>query len=84
MLSAPLGTTGAFAGRVRRTFEAWIDALVGVVEATGCPRKEAQARAMRAISLVQGSLVVSRGLGSTAPFQDVVTSLETELLGEER
>lgn len=84
MLSAPLGTTGAFADRVRRTFEAWIDALVGVVEATGCPREEAWLRATRAVSLVQGSLVVSRGLGSTAPFETAVASLEAELLGEDR
>lgn len=84
MLSAPLGTTGAFASRVRRTFEAWIDALAGAVAAAGVPGDDSRERATRAVALIQGSLVVSRGLGSTAPFRSALAALEGELLAADR
>lgn len=83
MLSAPMGQEGRFASAVRATLEAWIGALTGCVEDAGIPHDEARARAVRAVSLLQGSLVVSRGLGTTAPFQAALATLADMLVRPE-
>lgn len=81
MLSAPMGEEGRFSGAICRTIEAWIDALASCVADASVADEEARARAMRAIALIQGSLVLSRGLGSTGPFRDALAGLSDELLG---
>lgn len=81
MLSGPINEDGPFVEAIRETLEAWIDALARCVEETGVPRVEARTRAVRAVSLVQGSLVVSRGLGTTVPFADALATLPPLLFG---
>ena len=80
VLSAPMGAEGRFATAVRSTLQAWIDALAACMEGAGIRHDEARARAVQGVSLVQGSLVVSRGLGTTAPFQAALISLPDMLL----
>lgn len=81
MLSSPLGHTGPFAPLIREAFTAWIDALAAVLRDAGFDARTARFRAQRAIMLLQGSLVVSRGMGTTRPFRTFLSTLEGELLG---
>lgn len=73
---------GPFAKDIRRAFRAWILALSDALEDAGFEPEEAKARAERAVALLQGSLVVARGLGSGRPFRDFLRRLPDELLGE--
>ena len=81
MLSAPIGTSGTFGSAIRVLFEAFIDALAKVAIEAGAEKHEARARAERVVALIQGSLVLARGLGTAAPFRRLITDLADDLLG---
>jgi AcrR family transcriptional regulator len=80
LLSSPIGGAGPFKAAIRRMFEAFVDALADVVGETGCPAKVARDRAERGVALIQGSLVLARGLGTTEPFRKALRALPDELL----
>jgi len=80
MLSSPRADQGPFANLIKNAFEAWIEALSAVLTDAGFDEDTARFRAERAIALLQGSLVVSRGMGTTRPFQNCLANLERELL----
>lgn len=80
MLSSPRADDGPFASLIKHAFEAWIGALSSTLIDAGFDADTARFRAERAIALLQGSLVVSRGMGSTRPFQNCLANLERELL----
>lgn len=80
MLSAPMDRDGPFAPAIRATFEAWLDALAACARDSGVPDDEARARARRVLTLVQGGLVLSRGLGTTDPFAEALADLPPVLL----
>jgi TetR/AcrR family transcriptional repressor of lmrAB and yxaGH operons len=81
LLSSPIGGKGPFSAAIRRLFEAFVAALEAVVAETGCQSTVARDRAERAVALIQGSLVLARGLGSGEPFQKMLKALPDELLG---
>lgn len=81
MLSSSRIQEGPFTQLIKQTFEAWIGALSSVLIDAGLDRKVARNRAERAMILMQGSLVLSRGMGTTRPFQEFLKSLPVELLG---
>lgn len=80
LLSTPVGGSGPFKGTIRQMFEAFVDALADVVSEAGSPADVAHDRAERGVALIQGSLVLSRGLGSTEPFRKALEALPSELL----
>jgi AcrR family transcriptional regulator len=80
MLSSSRIHGGPFTKSIRNMFEAWIDALSTVARDAGVDPKMAQLRAERVIMLLQGSLVLSRGIGSTDPFRKFLKSIPSELL----
>jgi TetR/AcrR family transcriptional regulator, lmrAB and yxaGH operons repressor len=82
MLSAPRGKDGPFSAAIRTAFEALIDAFARLARDAGATPKIARRKAERAVMLMQGSLVLSRGLGSPAPFQSFLSALPEDLLGE--
>ena len=83
MLSAPRGSRdGPFSAAIRAAFEALIDAFARVAREAGHAPKAARKRAERAVMLMQGSLVLSRGLGSPEPFRAFLSALPDDLLGE--
>ncbi|UZR29156.1 TetR/AcrR family transcriptional regulator [Methylococcus mesophilus] len=84
MLSSPRADQGPFANLIKNAFEAWIEALSAVLTDAGFDEDTARFRAERAIALLQGSLVVSRGMGTTRPFQNCLANLERELLTSHR
>lgn len=79
MLSAPRGD-GPFESAIKSAFRTLIDALAALARDAGFPAADAAARAERVVMLLQGSLVLSRGLGSRKPFRAFLASLPAELL----
>lgn len=80
MLSSPREDRGPLAHRIKNAFKAWIAAFAGVLIEAGFDDVTAHDRAERAVALLQGSLVVSRGMGTTRPFRNGLANLERELL----
>jgi AcrR family transcriptional regulator len=80
MLSSSRIQGGPFTKRIRCMFEALREALAAVARDAGADSQTAQARAERVIVLLQGSLVLSRGIGSTRPFREFLKSIRSELL----
>lgn len=78
MLSSPRMEEGPFGPAIRAAFQALIAGFTGLSHDAGAP--DAPARAERAVMLLQGALVLSRGLGSTAPFRSFLNALPVELL----
>jgi TetR/AcrR family transcriptional regulator, lmrAB and yxaGH operons repressor len=82
MLSSARIEEGPFTAMIQQLFEAWIEALSAVLRDAGFDKQHARARAERAVVLLQGSLVVSRGMGTPRPFREFLESLPGELLGD--
>jgi len=80
ILSSPVSERGPFFEMVEAAFRKWIAALATALEDAGFDREAARRRAEHAVTRVQGSLVLSRGLKSTAPFEECLATLERELL----
>lgn len=80
MLSTSRIHDGPFTQMIQGVFEAWIGALSAVLLDAGLDKKVARSRSERAIMMLQGSLVYSRGVGSTRPFREFLKSLTAELL----
>ena len=83
LLSQPPGEDSPFANPIRTMFSALIDAFAGLARDAGCDANDAKRRATRVVALLHGSLVLARGLDSSAPFHAFTTSLAREL-GVER
>jgi TetR/AcrR family transcriptional repressor of lmrAB and yxaGH operons len=83
MLSSARIHEGPFTQLIKQLFEAWIDALSAVLIDAGHNKAVARTRAERALIMLQGSLVISRGTGTTRPFRECLKTLPGELLGKE-
>lgn len=83
MLSSPRQDDGPFSPAVKATIEALVTALASVATDAGLPQTEALSRALRSVMLLQGSLVLSRGLGSTGPFAACLADLPDMLFAPE-
>jgi AcrR family transcriptional regulator len=81
MFSTAPQSDGPFSEPIRQVFDAWSTALSGALIDAGFDKKTATARAEKAMILLQGSLVCSRGMGTTRPFREMLKSLPHELLG---
>jgi AcrR family transcriptional regulator len=79
-LSLGRRTAGTFSLPIKNLISAWVSALSSVLTEAGLDRARARARAERALTGLQGSLVVSRGLGTTRPFKAFLRTLPDELL----
>lgn len=84
MLSSSKIQQGPFTQLIKGTLEIWIKTLAGVLEDAGFSSDKASMRSQRAVALLQGSLVLSRGMGSTKPFKEFLNNLPAELLGGEK
>ncbi|MCM2257586.1 MAG: TetR/AcrR family transcriptional regulator [Vicinamibacteria bacterium] len=80
MLSSPRADRGPFARLIRNALKAWIEALAALLSEAGFDAETARFRAERAVALVQGSLVLARGMDTTRPFRNCLANLERELL----
>lgn len=82
LFASPSLDDGPFAPVIKNAFESLIDAFARLAREAGRPAREARRRAERVVMLLQGSLVLSRGLGKSEPFKSFLASLQEELLGE--
>jgi len=80
MLSSGRNLDGPFATEIKGMFQVWVTALSAVAVDAGVDKKVARTRAERFVALLQGSLVLSRGLGTLQPFRDFLKSAPGELL----
>lgn len=71
---------GTFDRPIKDLIDAWVSTLSSVLMESGLDRSLARTRAERALVGLQGSLVVSRGLGTTRPFKDFLRGLSDDLL----
>jgi len=79
-----IGEAGEFFQQfLKQRLSGLIKTLAGVVEETGVSPEEAARRAEDALISMHGALVVSRALGSTAPFVRTMRNFPTVLLGEQ-
>lgn len=78
-----IGEAGAlFQQQLGERVKALIGVLAKVAEQAGIAPLEAARRAENAVIAVQGSLVVSRALGTTAPFLRVIKEFPELLIGD--
>ncbi|OFW99753.1 MAG: hypothetical protein A3E78_07155 [Alphaproteobacteria bacterium RIFCSPHIGHO2_12_FULL_63_12] len=82
LFAAPGVEGGPFAPAIKSAFEALIAAFAALAREDGRSAAQARRRAARAVMLLQGSLVLSRGLGKSDPFKSVLADLPEDLLGE--
>ena len=64
----------------RQMAEAALQGFAGLAIAAGAPRKDAEARAERALVDIQGALVLSRALSDFKPFRNALKGLPEVLL----
>jgi AcrR family transcriptional regulator len=83
VMSSPYLANGPFGKSIKQMFDALIGALCAAVIDAGVDRKVARHRAEQAVVRLQGSLVVSRGTGTTRLFREFVDNLPNELLARE-
>ena len=81
MLSAPRSEDSPFSRAIKEMFEALISAFAVFAEESGQSREAARARAERVVAMLHGSLVLSRGLGSSAPFRAFLADIADDLIG---
>lgn len=81
MLASPRAELGPFSAGIKSAFEALVSAFTAVARDAGHDAKAAKLRAERTVMLLQGSLVMSRGLGSSRPFKTFLAGLADDLIG---
>jgi TetR/AcrR family transcriptional regulator, lmrAB and yxaGH operons repressor len=69
-----------YQSRLKQLLTAWISALASPLCELGWSRGDAKCLAMRTVTRIQGSLIVTRGLGDYAPFKAEMVALRAELL----
>lgn len=84
MLTAPRGADGPVADMIQAAFAALIGAFAQIAHDAGAPKRDAERIGQRAVMLIQGGLVVARGLRSTRPFKDALAALEAELFPDKK
>jgi AcrR family transcriptional regulator len=72
-----------FQERVQQALNLWIDSVADVLVGAGITPITARQRAEEAIALIQGALVLTRGLDNTAIFERILHQLPEALLRPE-
>lgn len=80
MLSSPEIVKGPFTTHIKEAFEVWISTLSDVLVEYGFSKKESRQRAENAVAMIQGSLVMSRGMNDTKHFRNFLNNLPKMLL----
>jgi len=83
MLASPDIKNGPFSKHIREAFQVWIKSLTGVLIESGIDPKESRRRSENAIAMLQGTLVIARGMNDTKPFKSFLRSLPKILLYDE-
>lgn len=81
MLAAPRAEDGPFTEAIHGAFTSMISAFAKVARDGGADAATARVRAHKVVMLLQGALVVTRGLQSPQPFALFLAGLSADLLG---
>lgn len=76
------GASDRFQPEVEKALKAWIKTIADVLQQAGIDSVTAHQRAEDAVVQIQGSLLLSRALNNTAPFERIVENLSLTLLKE--
>ena len=71
-----------FALEIKKIMQLWIDGFTELGIDIGFKKKLASENALQVLISVQGSLIISKGLSSPAPFLRVLKSIESMYQGE--
>ena len=82
VMSTPDDVDSPFKTAIEQGLLAIRDAFKTLATDAGLSAKEAKARADQALMMMQGSLVVSRGLQTTRPFKSFLAWLDEGLIGQ--
>lgn len=83
MLAVPAQAGTPLGQAVAGMIGALLDAFASLARDAGVDADEARRRAMRALTLLQGGLVLARGLNSLEPFSQALADLRRELAGHQ-
>lgn len=84
MLASPEIAKGPFTTHIKEAFQLWIATLTDVLIESGIDSKESRVRAENAIAMLQGTLVISRGMNDPKPFKNFLKSLPKSLLDDNK
>lgn len=73
-------TPAVFHGYIKDGLVSWIESLAKVLEEHGLPRRAAHMRAESAVCMVEGALLLARGIADPQPFSRVLKQLKPYLL----
>ncbi|GAA2942001.1 TetR/AcrR family transcriptional regulator [Microbacterium luteolum] len=73
-----------FAKAVKSYFTEWVEALTGVLRLAGLSPQEAADRALDAVAVIQGGLILARAYGDDQTFLGIVDRAENNLLAPTR
>ncbi|VAV98318.1 hypothetical protein MNBD_ALPHA06-387 [hydrothermal vent metagenome] len=79
MLSSAHIQQGPFSKIIKNIFTDWVKILSEVLVDAGLDKKTARMRSEQTLAQLQGSLVLSRGIGSTKPFRNFLKQLPESL-----
>lgn len=82
VLASPRIESGPFSPAIKAAIEQLVDGFAKLARDAGIGTRLARERGARALMLVQGGLVLSRGLGSVEPFRQALKALPETLLTE--
>ncbi len=73
------GTTSPFAAAIAAMFEALISGFAKLAADAGASPGEAMVRAERCVALLEGGLVIARGMNAPSRFKSILSGLPAEL-----
>lgn len=68
-----------FSQQVKELLEGWLDEMAKVLQESGMGQKEAKQRSEDIAIAIQGSLILSQGLGDSTPFKRAIKSLPEQV-----
>ena len=69
-----------FYSSIKQALVSWIEAITEVLISAGIESNLAKIKAQEAVMLIEGGLVLSRGLDDTTPFQHILANIPDRLL----
>jgi TetR/AcrR family transcriptional regulator, lmrAB and yxaGH operons repressor len=79
MLASPGGASAPFAATIAAMFEALIAGFTKLGQDAGLSASQAAIRAERCVALLEGGLVMARGMNTPARFKSILAGLPAEL-----
>lgn len=77
VLSYPTTEESPFFGTIKKAFETLEKTLSHLLQEYGASAEDARKSAQTILMLIQGSLVLSKGMNSTEPFQDALKLIQS-------